>query len=183
MKAVLAFLFCAVLAASLGLVHAKSAWAAEGFIEVITALPPLYAGLEADSNATLQSLLEDKAQPAGMEEDNANRSIKRDIIAARNTFQAGEWTLARLTRFYETSQKIRQYIDVFSPSREFTILLSDDERYGAEWYATLRLLSGARYPWNALAEIPKNTHNTQTALAGRLGGEAKTDGTAAAPHN
>jgi hypothetical protein len=164
------FLFISVLAASLGLIHTKNAWAANF---LITSLPPLYIGLEADSNATLLRLLESRVQETD-EEENANRSIKKNIIPTRSVFvgahaQAGEWTLARLNRFHEASQRSRRRIDLFSPAREFIILLSDEERYGAEWSVTLRLLSRGRYPWSALAEISQETNNTHRALAGRLG--------------
>jgi len=171
------------LLAALTLIAGIGLLRAQGHMEVIASLPPLYSGLEADSNATLQRLMEDRTRDAETEQDNANRSIKRDLIAAGGAFQtarAGEWVLAKLNRFYETSQRIREHIDVYSPSREYAILLSDDGRYGAEWYATLRLLSSSRYQMSALTEI---ANDTPLALAGRLGRpdlpEQKADGAGA----
>jgi hypothetical protein len=150
-----------------------AARAAEGYIDYVTALPPLFTGLEPDSNLTLQRLLESRTRSAAAENDKANRSIKRDYIAARNPYtnagEEGEWTLARLNRFYAASQKIRALADVYSPAREYTLLLESDERYSAEWWATLRLINSGRYPFGELSKIAKNTNTVQAALAGRLG--------------
>jgi hypothetical protein len=143
-----------------------AAAAAEGYIDYVTALPPLFSGIEAESNLTLERLLENRIGSADMEDDKSNRSIKHDQIAARNPHLSGvtgEWVLARLNRFYETSQKIRTLAEVYSPAREYALLLENEDRYSAEWWATLRLIHSGRYAFSEL------TNNTRAALAGRLG--------------
>jgi hypothetical protein len=148
---------------------------AADYIDYITSLPPLFAGLEVDSNLTLQRLLENRARSTDAEDmanDKANRSIKRDMIDTRGAFLGGgeskEWILTKLNRFYQASQNVRPHADVYSPIREYIIFFDSEDRYSAEWSATLRLIASGRHPFSEILEIADND-DVARACAGRLG--------------
>lgn len=134
---------------------------AEMVHQMVTTLPPLFSGIEANSTATLQMLIgETPASPTNKNDANANRIVRKDMIiekAPEDGQGTGKWLLAKLSRYYEACLAVKDQIELYTPAAEHKALLTDGEHYGAEWHVTLQTLSSARWNFSDLAQRPDIT--------------------------
>ncbi|HPH02138.1 MAG TPA: hypothetical protein PK297_04215 [Spirochaetota bacterium] len=143
---------------------AGSLTGAEMVYQMVTTLPPLFSGVEANSTATLQMLIDEQTTIVTNRAD-ANRIVRKDMLvdkAAESGQGTGKWLLAKLTRYYDACLAVKDTLELYTPAAEYKALLTDGERYGAEWQVTLQTIALAR--WN-FSDLPK-TAEAHAPLAG-----------------